>query len=203
MCTRSIRITATLGGIAAFPRCTTQPFSYYVLKWVVRDLTHIHTVNMDSNGWGTKPYNILEAVWTRRTRYIILTIYEHGHFSINLSIFLNSQTKETSVGFWCVLRWALMLFSIAMVFFSSWLIPHSKEFLDLSLLLYPIFLFHTTVFLWMPFSPFTFLSRASPKRSPSGRNVIVGFVFCSQKVTDNPFGLLAAHVLMQHPSGLV
>lgn len=50
MCTLSIHITATLGGTAAFPGCTTQPFSHCVLKWVVRDLTHIHTVNMDSSG---------------------------------------------------------------------------------------------------------------------------------------------------------
>lgn len=41
------------------------------------------------------------------------------------------------------------------------------------------------------------------RRSPSGRNVTVGFVFYSHQVTDNPFGLLAACMLTQHPSGLV
>lgn len=67
MCTFSIHITAALGGISDFPGCTPESFSFYILKWAVRDLTHIHTVKMDSNGCCTEPYNILEVVWTRRT----------------------------------------------------------------------------------------------------------------------------------------
>lgn len=73
--------------------------------------------------------------------------------------------------------------------------------------------FEISLFCCLLYSWFTLLSCFSPhslsflehhwRRSPSGRNVIVGFVFCSHQVTDNPFGLLAACVLTQHPSGLV
>lgn len=40
---------------------------YKVLKWVDRNLAHIYTINTDPNSWCTKPYNILELVWTRWT----------------------------------------------------------------------------------------------------------------------------------------
>lgn len=82
--------------------------------------------------------------------------------------------------------------------------PFLKSFQISLFLLYPIcLLVYTTVLLWMLFSPLTFLSRASLKEESQRRNVIVGFVFSSHQVTDNPFALLAACVLTQHPSSSV
>ena len=64
MCILLICIKAAPCSVAAFPRCTMQSFSY-VLKWADRNLAHIYTINTDPNGCSTKPYNILEFVWSR------------------------------------------------------------------------------------------------------------------------------------------
>lgn len=70
------------------------------------------------------------------------------------------------------------VFSIAVVGFSSLLIPHSKVFLDSSLLLPPILLLvYSSVLFWMFFSPLTFFSRGSLKEESQWQECHCWFCF--------------------------
>lgn len=73
--------------------------------------------------YGALQYSGARVNWVKK-EVLIPSAYERGRPFITFSISLCSHTKETSLGFSCVLWWISNFFPVSLVFLISWLKPH-------------------------------------------------------------------------------